>query len=134
MPTYTFKCLVCERPYEVVRSIREHCENPQPFVCCGQSAERWFVLDGAGAAVNNILAGDRHYDGLRATDGADISTRSKHREYMKRHGLAMADDFKDTWAKAQAKRDAYRRGEPGTGAITRNDIAETIYRMSESKR
>lgn len=134
MPTYTFKCLKCDRPYEVLRSIREHIENPRPFVCCGQPAERWFEFDGSTAAVNNILAGDRHYDGLRATDGADISTRSKHREYMKRHGLAMADDFKDSWAKAQAKRDAYRRGERGTGAVTRNDIAETFHRMVEAKR
>lgn len=133
MPTYTFRCQQCGEPYEVMRTIREHAENPRPFVCCGQPAERWFVLDGSTAAVNNVLAGDRHYDGLRATDGADISSRSKHREYMKRHGLAMASDYTESWAKAQAKRDAYRRGESG-GAITRNDIAETIHRMTESKR
>jgi len=31
-------------------------------------------------AANHLgsLWGDRHYDGLRATDGADISTRKKH--------------------------------------------------------
>jgi hypothetical protein len=73
-------------------------------------------------AIDNPLAGDRSYDGLRAQDGTDISSRSKQREYMKRNGLASPDDFKETWAKAEAKRDEYRQGKGG-GAITRNDIA-----------
>jgi hypothetical protein len=128
MPTYDFKCLTCKRDYTVYRSIREHCENPRPFVCCGQPAERWFVLGGTGAALNNALAGDRSYDGLRATDGTDISTRSKHREYMKRNNLTTIDDYKESWAKAQQRRDEYRQGK-GHGAITRNDIAEAIARL-----
>jgi len=32
------------------------------------------------------LWGDRHYDGLQATDGSDISTRSKHRD--SRHSVS----------------------------------------------
>lgn len=129
MPTYNFKCLTCKRDYEVVRSIREHCENPRPFVCCGTAAERWFVLDGTTAALNNALAGDRNYDGLRAQDGTDISSRSKHRAYMKANNLTMADDYKESWAKAQAKRDAYRTGKPGSGSISRNDIAKVIAQL-----
>lgn len=150
MPTYTFKCLACLTPYEVVRSIREHCENPRPFVCCGQPAERWFELDGSTAAVNNRLAGDRHYDGLTATDGTDISTRSKHRAYMKANNLAMADDYKEAWAKAQEQRDAYRQGKAGGAVtrelieavardypgstVTRNDIARAIEQYEASRR
>jgi hypothetical protein len=52
-----------------------------------------------------LLWGDRHYDGLQATDGADISTRSKHREYMHKNGLTTVDDFKgDYWRSREAKR------------------------------
>lgn len=77
------------------------------------------------------LWGDSHYDGLRATDGSDISSRTKHREYMKRHGLTTADDYKEAWAKAEKARTEYRTTGKG-GAITRNDIAETIARMTGS--
>ena len=50
------------------------------------------------------ISTDTHYDGLRATDGTAIDSRRKHREYLKATGLAMADDFKQTWAEAPAKR------------------------------
>jgi len=46
-----------------------------------------------GARNAGLLWNDRDYDGLRATDGSDISTRTKHREYMKRTGLTTVDDF-----------------------------------------
>ena len=79
-------------------------------------------------ALHNALVGDRHYDGLRATDGADISTRTKHREYMKRHGLTTIDDYKESHAKAQAARDQYRqRG----GSVTRDDIARAIHQLQK---
>lgn len=35
---------------------------------------------------------DRHYEGTRATDGADIGSRRKRNEYKRRHGLIDADD------------------------------------------
>jgi len=62
------------------------------------------------SGLANALAGDRHYDGLRAPDGTDISSRTKHREYMKANNLTVMDDFKGTWAKAQKEREAYRAG------------------------
>jgi hypothetical protein len=65
--------------------------------------ERMLTANG-GMALYNALHGDRHYDGLRASDGTDISTRTKHREYMKRNGLTIADDFKGEWAKAERER------------------------------
>lgn len=73
-----------------------------------------------------VLWGDRHYEGLKATDGTDISSRSKHREYMKANGLAMADDFKNTWAQAQEQRDAYhQRG----GSFSRSDVERAIHQL-----
>lgn len=126
MPTYTFKCQTCDQRYEVVRRISDHVANPQPIVCCNVFAERSFEPTGRDAAQDNALAGDRHYDGLVATDGTDISTRTKHREYMKRHGLTTVDDFTDQWAKQQKARDEYRTTGKG-GAITRDDIARAIH-------
>lgn len=72
------------------------------------------------------LWGDRSYDGLRATDGTDISTRSKHREYMKANGLATADDFKQTWAKAQERRERlFTEG----GTINKQHIRAAIEQL-----
>jgi hypothetical protein len=72
------------------------------------------------------LWGDRHYDGLKATDGTDISTRSKHRDYMRANNVTMADDFKDTWAKAQAQRDAYHQQ---GGTFSRRDVERAIHQL-----
>lgn len=75
---------------------------------------------------DSALWGDSSYDGLRATDGTDISSRSKHREYMRMHGLTTADDFQGSWAKAQAAREQYmQRG----GSISRSDIERAIAKF-----
>lgn len=79
-------------------------------------------------AAHNALAGDRHYDGLRATDGTPIDSRSKHRAYMQQHGLTTADDYHQTWAKAKEMRDAYRTNGIG-GAVTRDDIGRAIHKL-----
>ena len=79
-------------------------------------------------ALNHMggLWGDRHYDGLRATDGADISSRKRHREYMKRNGLTTADDFKNVWKTAAQERERYfTQG----GSIRRQDIAQAIHKL-----
>ena len=36
---------------------------------------------------------DRFYEGTAASDGTDIGSRRKHRQYMRDRGLAPADDF-----------------------------------------
>lgn len=131
MPTYSFLCQECLKPLEVFRSISDHIRSPRPLICCGKEAERWFPPTQRSNALDNALAGDRHYIGLCAQDGTDISSRSKHREYMHRHGLTTADDYTETWAKAQKEREAYRRGERGTGAVTRNDIARAFAQAKE---
>ncbi|MEY4441016.1 MAG: Myxococcus phage Mx8 [Pseudomonadota bacterium] len=75
---------------------------------------------------SGALWGDRSYDGLKAPDGTDISSRSKHREYMKATGLATADDFKQTWAKAQEQRErAYTQG----GSFSKRDIERAIHQL-----
>ena len=80
--------------------------------------------------ADGTLWNDRSYEGLRASDGTDISSRTKHREYMKRHGLTTADDFKGQWAKAEQARNEYRTSGKG-GAITRRDIAAVVERLEK---
>jgi hypothetical protein len=129
MPTYAYSCVKCTRVEEHLRSISEYLHNPLAFFCCGEQMQRFFGP--SGNSTLNPLAGDRSYAGLRAPDGSDISTRSKHREYMRRNGLTTADDFTETWKRAEAERDRYRTGQGG-GAVTRDDIARVFDRYRET--
>ena len=76
------------------------------------------------------VIGDRHYDGLRASDGADISTRTKHREYMKQHGLTTVDDFRTEFKVAEKKRVETKSGVDPT---RRRDIERAIGRIAERR-
>lgn len=79
------------------------------------------------------IAPDSHYDGLRATDGTDIGSRRKHREYMRIHGLTTADDFKDTWAKEERKREAFDRGDIQMPGL-RDTIGRAMYEREKRGR
>jgi len=72
------------------------------------------------------LWGDRSYDGMRTTDGTDISSRTKHREYMKANNLTTADDFTQSWAKAKAQRESYMQQ---GGSYRRQDIERAINKL-----
>ncbi len=75
---------------------------------------------------SGALWGDSSYDGMRAPDGTDISSRTKHREYMKATGLTTMDDFKESWAKAKAEREHYvQHG----GSFKRADIERAIHHL-----
>lgn len=72
------------------------------------------------------LWNDRHYENARATDGTDISTRSRHRAYMAANNLTTVDDFKDTWAKAREQRERlYTQG----GTFSRRDVERAIHQL-----
>lgn len=43
--------------------------------------------------------GKFEYSNVRATDGTDISSRTKYKDYLKANGYAPASDFTETWAK-----------------------------------
>ena len=75
---------------------------------------------------SGALWGDSSYDGMRAPDGTDISSRSKHREYMKATGLTTMDDFKGTWAKAKESRERYMTE---GGSFKRADIERAIHKL-----
>lgn len=86
----------------------------------------------APAREHKRVVGDRHYDGLRAPDGArtDISTRAKHREYMKRHDLTTVDDFKGTWDQAAKARANIQRG---IDPARRRDVERAIHQLSQKR-
>ncbi len=75
------------------------------------------------------VVGDSHYDGLRTSDGVDVSTRAKHRAYMKEHGLALAGDFKETWAQAEQERSG-----PSRDPERRDQIGRVIYELENGRR
>lgn len=131
MPKYHFICRACDEVTAADIPMGEYHRNPPTFFHCGKGMERYFPPSGY-TALENALAGDRHYDGLRAPDGTDISTREKHRAYMKANNLTTMDDYTESWAKARKERDDYFAGRKGT--ITKADIRETIERFEAQGR
>lgn len=109
---------------------RRYIQDPVTFEMIEVTAD-YVPQPRENAKNRGALWNDRHYDGVRATDGTDISTRKKHRDYMKRNNLATVDDFKQTWAQAQnARENYYTRG----GSIQRSDIERAMYQVMEKRR
>ena len=125
MPTYEYKCDTCGERHEVIQSMREYSASPIRPNCCGAEMERHFSHARADA-IFNAQFGDRHYDGLRATDGTPIDSRSKHREYMKRNGLTTTDDYTNTWKQAEQERNKFRKAEHQDREL-RETIAREFY-------
>jgi hypothetical protein len=82
---------------------------------------------------HHLVMGDRHYDGLRATDGTDISSRAKHRAYMKANNLTTMDDYQGKF-QAEAKRRAEYFKEAKHGATRREDVARAIAQLESGRR
>jgi putative FmdB family regulatory protein len=126
MPTYDYKCSVCQKTDSRVQTMRQYSEDPVIPVCLGHGPmERMLSVVPAMSGLANALAGDRHYDGMRAPDGTDISSRTKHREYMHRHGLTTADDFSGQWRKAEKERELLRKGAEIDSTL-RKEITEQV--------
>jgi hypothetical protein len=65
----------------------------------------------APQALNAPILMDRFYENTCATDGTDIGSRRKHRDYMRRNNVTVASDFAGTWDAAAREREAIRKGE-----------------------
>ena len=63
------------------------------------------------SALSAPVMVDRFMEGVCTTEGIDIGSRRKRREYMKTNNLADADDFKGVWKKAQEDRLRRRAGD-----------------------
>lgn len=97
---------------------------------CVKVGEDWRPTDAERVPV----VGDSHYDGLQATDGTDISTRTRHREYMRRHGLTTVDDFTETFKAKAKEREAYfteDRGPAEESKHRRETIGRAIYELEK---
>lgn len=125
MPTYEYQCSACGERAERTQSMRDYSASPDVPACCGNGMERYFSSVRADAILQAQF-GDRHYDGLRATDGTPIDSRSKHREYMRRHGLTTTDDYTDTWKRAEKERNKFRKAEHQDREL-RETIAREFY-------
>lgn len=86
--------------------------------------ERFFSYE-PSRAMDNPLAGDRAYAGLRTLDGVDVSTRTKHRAYMKERGLTTADDYREEWKQAAERR---AQEMAGVDPTRREDVARALAR------
>jgi len=115
MPTYDYRCAKCGKEHSVFQSISAYIKDPIRPWCVHDNQyclmERKLSVNPQMSGLANALAGDRHYDGMQATDGTDISSRTKHRRYMKERGLTTVDDFKETWKKEAAERELRRVSE-----------------------
>lgn len=57
-------------------------------------------------AINAGVLSGRHYENTAATDGTDIGSRRKHKEYMKRNGMAHMSDYNpDYKERLEARKD-----------------------------
>ncbi len=75
------------------------------------------------------------YGKVQATDGTDLSTRRRHREYMARNGLTIADDYKGEWEKAAKVRE--QAATPGAGydrKERREQIGRALYAQKAKRR
>jgi hypothetical protein len=75
---------------------------------------------------DSALWGDSHYANTTGPNGEDLSSRAKHRAYLKATGLATTDDFKGDWARAKEARENYHRS---GGTVSRDDVQRAIARL-----
>lgn len=83
-----------------------------------------FITDRAYENLTPVVEKlERDKDGNVVWEMRAIDSRTKHREYMKEHGFALMDDFKETWAKAGDERAKFT-----TGQQDDKDIREALER------
>lgn len=125
MPTYAYRCDACGNAAEVFQSIGAYMRTPEVPQCCAQPMARRL----SPAAV---MTTEADYSGMRTRDPrdpskwVDISSRTKHRAFMREHGLTTADDFTQTW-----QRDAHERAKrlAGVDPTRKADIAQAIAQV-----
>lgn len=88
----------------------------------------------AETSTGAAIMADRWREGSAATDGTDIGSRSKEREYMKVHGLAHAKDFTQTWQKAEQERAARRSGVAPVPRDLKEQVGRIAYELRGKKR
>lgn len=131
MPTYEYRCRHCGDETYVVQSIGEYSRTPLRPTCCAETMERKLSVVPM-KALYNALANDRHYEGLRGPNGEDISSRAKHREFMKATGLTTVDDFRGHFAEKQREREDLRKATFQDGEIRQIVTEEVMKAVAKS--
>ena len=82
----------------------------------------------ADANAHGVLWNDRSYQ-----DAGDqrFRSRSQHREYMKRYGLATVDDFQGEWRKKEAERIKVLQGYDPT---RKEDLNRVISQLNSRRK
>lgn len=96
--------------------------------CLVELGEDWTDAPRTAAPVTDL-----YMDGTRATDGTDIGSRAKRRNYMQANGLADADDFRQTWAKAEAER-ALGAASPAQKRERTEALREAVHKLQARRR
>jgi hypothetical protein len=81
-------------------------------------------------ADSGALWGDLNYRETKGPMGEDLSTRTKHREFMRAKGLTTADDFTNFWT--QKERDDFHRT-GGDHKARRETIERVIYEAANRR-
>ena len=76
---------------------------------------------------------DRFMEGDRATDGADIGSRTKRRSYMQAHGLADAGDYTNAWEKARAEKEARVLGKAPLSREIVEEVGRVAYELKQRR-
>ena len=78
------------------------------------------------------VIGDLHYLDTKGPMGEDLTTRTKHREFMKAKGLTTMDDYKNEWAgAAKAREEFHRTG--GDHKARREQVARALYEVGNRR-
>lgn len=125
MPTYTFKCPQCGLVRDEFLPMAVYTAPGYEPPVCHAPMERFFTAADPTRALD-LLTSDAIYDGLTASDGTDISTRAKHREYMRRNNLTTVDDFAQSWKQAARERDERMAG---VDASRVRDIVDAVHKL-----
>lgn len=102
---------------------------------------RWIYINGVPHEVSQDYVQPRDKtpaDGLLWNDRAyqdmcdpRFKSRSEHRQYMAQNGLATMDDFKETWAAAEKKREQFYQG---VDPSRKQDVAKALERTLNGSR
>lgn len=109
MPLYDARCATCGKAEEVFRSCEERDANlPE---CCGAPMVRTFVPP-------QVMSDIEGYRSM--ADGTWISSRSQHRDHLKRHGMREVGNEKPDFS---------RRGPTIPRDSIRREIKKTVDHM-----
>ena len=103
-------------------------QGGQPLAAPVEVSEDWANTGHEGGHKSE----EEIFGKLVATDGTDISTRKRHREYMKANGLTLADDYRASWTKAQAERDRAAKEGPSSKA-RRESIERAVHQLTNRR-